>query len=136
MVALFAADLARLHGLEAPPVDLSGLDEDAALAAARDLGRQAGLLPASVEPSEVRRLFDRFRANRRALSTYVPGPYSGEVLLYRAAERLAMGEPDPTLGWSELLDGRLRVSELPGDHYTIIREEIGMLASRLNAILS
>jgi amino acid adenylation domain-containing protein len=132
MVALFASDLARLHGLEVPPVDLSSLDQDAALAAVRDLGRQAGLLPPSAELSEVRRLFDRFRANRRALAAYEQRPYAGEVVLFRTAR---MGEHDPTLGWGELLNGRLRISDLPGDHYTLLKEEVGTLAARLREML-
>ena len=132
MVSLFAADLAALHGVAVPPVDLSALSPDAALRAVLDLGRQSGLLPPGLEPAELRRLFGRFRANRRALSAYGPSPYAGRVDLFRAESRR---EPDPTLGWGELLDGGLRVSGLPGDHYSILREEVGALAGRLRKLL-
>jgi amino acid adenylation domain-containing protein len=135
-VMLFAIDLARLQGLQVPPVDLSGLDEDGALTVVLELGRQAGLLPPSAGLPELRRLFDRFRANRRALATYEPRPYDGEVQLFRAAERAArMEEQDPTLGWSALVNGRLRINDLPGDHYTILRQEVGTLAGRLREML-
>ena len=49
MVALFASDLARLHGLGIPDADLSGLDGDGALALVLDVGRETGLLPPGVE---------------------------------------------------------------------------------------
>ncbi len=136
LVALFAADLARLHGLAIPDVDLSNLDADGALALFLDLGRQAGLLPPDLEPAELRRLFNRFRANRRSLATYAPHPYAGDVDLFRAAGRAARMEEDPTLGWGELLTGGLRVSELPGDHYTILREEVESLAGPLRTLLA
>jgi amino acid adenylation domain-containing protein len=141
VVTLFAADLARLHGLALPDVDLSSLGADGALALFLDLGRRAGLLPPDLEPAELRRLFDRFRANRRALMDYVPQPGSppngGKVHLFRAADRVArMENEDPTLGWGELLDGSLRVSDLPGDHYSILREEVESLAGPLRALLS
>src|SRR5437762_11064276 len=70
MVALFAAGLAWAHGMNVPAVDFTGLDEDGALTLVMSLGREAGLLPPSVELAELRRLFDRFRANHYALYTY------------------------------------------------------------------
>jgi len=75
-----------------------------------------------VEPAELRRLFDRFRANRRALTAYPPLPYGGTVHLFRAAARPEGPEgieEMPDLGWNGLV-GDLRVSELPGDHYSIL----------------
>ena len=136
MVALFAADLARLQGLAIPDVDLSGVDADGALALLLDLGRRAGLLPSGLEPGELRRLFDRFRANRRAITSYTSLPYAGEVHLFRAADRISrLEEDDPTLGWGELVNEGLKVSDLPGDHYSILREGAATLAARLQALL-
>ncbi|HZF07472.1 MAG TPA: thioesterase domain-containing protein, partial [Thermoanaerobaculia bacterium] len=122
LVAAFALDLARLSGVAVPAVDLSGLDADGALALVLKLGREAGVLAPGVEPAELRRLFDRFRANRRALTAYPPLPYGGTVTLFRATAR--PGGPEgieegPDLGWNGLV-GELRVSELPGDHYSIL----------------
>jgi thioesterase domain-containing protein len=136
MVALFASDLARLQGLAIPEVDLSGVDADGALALLLDLGRRAGLLPPGLEPGELRRLFDRFRAHRLAMTSYTPLPYTGEAHLFRAAGRVSrMEEEDPTLGWGELVNEGLKVSDLPGDHYSILREEAATLAARLQALL-
>jgi len=136
MVALFAADLARLQGLAIPEVDLSGVDADGALALLLDLGRRAGLLPPGLEAGELRRLFDRFRANRLAMTSYTPLPYAGEIHLFRAAGRVSrLEEEDPTLGWGELVNEGLKVSDLPGDHYSILREEAATLAARLQVLL-
>jgi amino acid adenylation domain-containing protein len=136
VVALFASDLARLHGFAIPDVNVSNLDADGALTLLLDLGRRAGLLPPSLEFGELRRLFDRFRAHRRALATYEPPPYDGPVHLFRAAGRISrMEEDDLTLGWGGLVNGELRVSDLPGDHYSILREEVEALAGRLRALL-
>jgi thioesterase domain-containing protein len=136
MVALFASDLARLRGLAIPEVDLSSVDADGALALVLDLGRRAGLLPPGLEPGELRRLFDRFRANHHSLATYGPFPYAGEVHLFRAAGQVSrLEEDDPTLGWGGLVDGGLRVSDLPGDHYSILKEEVAALAAWLQALL-
>ena len=103
MVALFAADLARLQGLAIPDVDLSGVDTDGALALLLDLGRRAGLLPPSLEPAELRRLFDRFRANRRALAAYAPLPYAGRSSLPRRRPGFQAGggatPPSAGVGW-------------------------------------
>ena len=137
MVALFAADLARLHGVGIPDVDLSGLGEEGALELVLDLGRKAGLLPPGVELAELRRLFERFRANRRALSSYEPLPLAGdagdtgeigEIAIFRAAGH-------DVSGWSRWVKGRLQVFDLPGDHYTLLRDEVETLAARLRTLL-
>jgi thioesterase domain-containing protein len=127
LVALFAQDLARLSGVSIPDVDLSGLDGDGALALVLELGKETGVLAPGVELSELRRLFERFRANRRALSSYEPASYAGEAVLFRARERL---DEDPSLGWRGLV-ARLSVHEIPGDHYTILRDSAEILAEHL-----
>ncbi len=152
MLALFSFAMVHLHdvdipadlavpqglglppGIELPEVDLSDLDVDTALAMALDLGRQVGLLPPSLEPAELRRLFERFRANRGALSTYEPRPYHGELHLFRAVDQ-PMAIEEPGLGWEELVNGGLRIFETPGDHHSILRQDVGELARRLRALM-
>jgi thioesterase domain-containing protein len=121
-------------GIELPEIDFSGVDVDTALAMALDLGRQVGLLPPSLEPAELRRLFERFRANRGALSTYEARPYHGELHLFRAIDQ-PMAIEAPGLGWEELVNGGLRIFETPGDHHSILRQEVGELARRMRALL-
>jgi thioesterase domain-containing protein len=140
---LFATALEQIYaieipeGVDLPPVDPDTLDIDGALDIALDLGRRVGLLAPSLEPAELRRLFERFRANRSALRTY-HGPYSygGAVQLFRAADgKVRETEEDPTLGWGELLDGRVRIFDVPGDHRTIVKRGAEAMAARLRELM-
>ena len=145
MVTLFATALEQLHGgdldlppdFELPTIDLEGLDADAALAIALDLGRQVGLLSSNLELAELRRLFERFQVNRRSLSSYhEPYSYGGEIQLFRAADHLAARENEnPTLGWGELLNGRVRIFDIPGDHRTIVKRGAEAIGVQLRALL-
>jgi amino acid adenylation domain-containing protein len=141
-MALFATALEQIYEVEIPPeielpdVDLATLDLDAALGIALDLGRKVGLLSPTLEPAELRRLFERFRANRSSLRTY-RGPYSygGEIHLFRATDGMTALAEDPTLGWGELLNGRVRIFDVPGDHRTIVKRGAATLAAHLRALL-
>jgi thioesterase domain-containing protein len=142
LMVIFAYALEQIYQIEIPPdvelpaVDFDSLDTDAALAIALDLGRQVGVLPASLEPVELRRLFERFRANRLSLRTYY-GPYSygGGLQLFRAAEGITSHVEDPTLGWGALVEGEVRVFGIPGSHRTILKEGGETLAARLRELL-
>ena len=91
-------------------------------------------MPPDLELAELRHLFERFRANHHALYTYEPAPYAGEVVLFRGAESRQRDE-DPTLGWGDLVSGRLQILDLPGGHYTILREEVETLAEQLRRLM-
>ncbi|HEY4596821.1 MAG TPA: hypothetical protein VIJ02_10500, partial [Thermoanaerobaculia bacterium] len=102
---------------------------------ALDLGRKVGLLPPSLELAELRRIFNRFRANRGSLGRYDAPPYGGEIHLFRATDQIAEAEVDPTLGWGDLAPGRARIFDCPGDHHTILREQVAALAEKLRWLL-
>jgi len=59
------------------------------------------------------------RAIGKALRDYVPEPYVGRVVLFRAADQPRGAAPDPTLGWGALAQGELEVIEVPGHHGAI-----------------
>ncbi len=131
LVTAFALDLARLSGVAVPNVDLSDLDLEGALAQVLKLGRAAGVLAPGVELAELRRLFERFSANRRALATYPPLPYAGPVALFRAGDVGGIGDIGDIgdigiaidlrldLGWGDLVTD-LQIADLPGDHYSML----------------
>jgi thioesterase domain-containing protein len=171
MVVLFATALEQVHagdvempaGFELPADGLDTLDADAALAIALDLGRRTGLLPVNLELAELRRLFERFRTNRRSLATYSAQPYGGVLHLFRAAgadpDQDREGEMgairrddgdgeasareagarrrrrDPTLGWGALVNGGLRIFDVPGDHRTILKRGVAAVAEHLRGLL-
>jgi amino acid adenylation domain-containing protein len=69
-----------------------------------------------------------------ALRRYVPRPYAGNATLFRAGD--GSHYPEPQLGWEGLIEGRLDIQEVSGDHDTILHEpHIGMLARRLEDYL-
>ena len=124
LVAMLARELGGASGgtgvidgtgdLGLPETD-SSIDRVLARARAR------GLLPPEIGQAEVRRLLEVLRANLRALHAYLPGSYPGPVTLFRAAGATAP-QPDPTCGWRSLATGGVEVHEVPGDHYSIVRE--------------
>ncbi len=137
LAGLSGADRARAAAeLRALPASPSTARLDAALA----LARRAGALPAALSPEQAaaaaRRLAAVFAANFRALRAYAPRPYSGRVVLFRAAERSPGAGADPALGWGALAGGGLAVRELPGDHYSLLQEpRAAALAAALSRIL-
>jgi thioesterase domain-containing protein len=69
-----------------------------------------------------------------AVPYYSPKVYPGKITLYCSTESLM--DMAKTSGWSQLTDGGLEINEIPGDHYTIIREPVvQVLAERLKELL-
>jgi len=94
-----------------------------------------GLLPPEIRDAEVRRLLEVLRSNLKALRGYLPGIYPGRVTLFRAADATAHHR-DPTLGWGEIAAGGVEVHQVPGDHYSMLREpHVHALAGELRARL-
>jgi thioesterase domain-containing protein len=121
MIHLFASEVASILGKNAPTV--SNLDE------------LAEILRDEIEVSKVRRLFDTFAANTRALRTYVPATYPGRVVLFKARAS-AIGADDPSLGWQDLAEGGLDIHVVDGDHFSMLRRpHVEFLAERLKPYL-
>lgn len=60
------------------------------------------------------------RASEQATVDYFPKPYDGEVVLFRALERL-WSYKDRYMGWGGLAE-TITVREVVGNHYTVIQE--------------
>jgi amino acid adenylation domain-containing protein len=72
----------------------------------------------------------------RAFVSYVPRPYNGDVLLFRASKQLPGLLADPSLGWKPVIKGRLEIRELPGHQQNILVEpRVARLAGELQARL-
>lgn len=75
-------------------------------------------------------------ANYGASKRYVPGSYSGPVVLFRASRQPLAGPHDTALGWSCVATGRLEIREVPGHHLSMVEEpHVGVLASALRSAL-
>jgi aspartate racemase len=72
----------------------------------------------------------------RALRNYRPGKFHGGVLLLRTRDA-EFNSPDPTLGWSTVVDGPVEIHEMTGDHDSILmKPEVDSLAERISAGIS
>ena len=72
-----------------------------------------------LELDEARRLFRVLKGNIAALFDYVPRPYPGRMLFFRAQERRPIDPPRPELPWIELARGGIEIRLVPGDHETM-----------------
>jgi thioesterase domain-containing protein len=72
----------------------------------------------------------------RAFVNYVPRPYNGDVLLFRASKQLPGLLADRSLGWKPVIKGQLEIRELPGHQQNILVEpRVVRLAQELQARL-
>ncbi|MEL6813706.1 MAG: SDR family oxidoreductase [Cyanobacteria bacterium J06598_3] len=80
------------------------------------------VLPESFGRSHMLALYDVFKANDTALKQYVATRdiTSSPMLFVRGQDVSAMTSDFNTLGWQQLVGSRLRVSQAPGDHYTMV----------------
>ncbi|HYU30619.1 MAG TPA: amino acid adenylation domain-containing protein, partial [Thermoanaerobaculia bacterium] len=127
LVAAFALDLAGLLGIEIGglPPELLTLEEDEALRRIAALAESSGLLPPGLDAADLTRRFATFAANHQALGRYTGGPGASRLILLRAAARPAGMPPiDPDHGWGAFAAKPVEVHELPGDHYTLLREPV------------
>jgi thioesterase domain-containing protein len=72
-----------------------------------------------------RKLIEQYDASLRAVRAYQPGRLRASLTLIRAKTTLLSHLAlDSTLGWSELVDGEVRVRVVPGDHHTMATEPL------------
>jgi amino acid adenylation domain-containing protein len=72
----------------------------------------------------------------RALRSYKPGRFHGGAVLLRTADA-EFSSPDITLGWSAVVDAPVHVSDVPGDHDSILmKPQVEILAARISAQIS
>lgn len=85
-------------------------------------------------PSDLRR---RMQTNYRAMQCYVPGAYSGRLVLFRAKIRPLLHSLTPDLRWRQVVSGRVEIVDIPGNHDTIFRQpNSDTLAAHLQAVLN
>ena len=61
-------------------------------------------------------------ANRNALRDYVPQPYGGRVMLFKAAQHLSQRPRDLLFGWGPVAAGGVEIHEAPGHHLDMVFE--------------
>ncbi len=88
---------------------------------------------------------DHFRARtfdaqlrKRAREVYSPAAYPGDIVLFRALDRYGPAfTMDACYGWKDVVQGRLDVYDVPGNHHDMLREpNAEVLAAHLRAHLA
>ncbi|HEY0079187.1 MAG TPA: amino acid adenylation domain-containing protein [Pyrinomonadaceae bacterium] len=137
LLAMFAEDVGLApEQLSLAHAELAALEPNEQLAQTLEQAKASGLVPESVSLEQVQRLFTVFKTNNWALKGYVPKPYAGNVNLFRASDEIRDDLDERSAGWSELVEGNLNLSVVPGNHYTMLREpHVKILAERLKSCL-
>jgi hypothetical protein len=74
--------------------------------------------------------------HNKAYRKYVPRPYTGDVVLFRASKQLRSRVADDYLGWKPFLNGRLEVCEVYGHQQNLLLEpNVKGLANEVGARL-
>ncbi len=75
--------------------------------------------------------------HEKAIVNYKAKPYFGTVAIFRANNQPLGVYPDPSLGWGELIKGKLILEEFPGHHLnTFIEPSVKDLAKKMNEAIS
>ncbi|HSG40710.1 MAG TPA: thioesterase domain-containing protein, partial [Thermoanaerobaculia bacterium] len=122
--------------LEAVREMLEGLDFDAGLDLLVEVSRAEGVLPPGVGRPWMQERFDLYSRPETAVASYVPRPYGGPVLLFRASASLAPGAADLTGGWCQL--ARTETHLIPDtNHFSLLqRPALDRLVEPLKSALA
>ncbi|HXA47675.1 MAG TPA: thioesterase domain-containing protein, partial [Burkholderiaceae bacterium] len=96
---------------------LRTLAESGAVAAMLEQCRSAGMFPAGIDPTTLRRHLAVRASILRALKDYTLSPLAIPMSLFLAKQE---AHSDPTLGWGALMGDRLDLIEVEGNHYSIM----------------
>jgi len=130
LLSSFARDLGLpVDGLQLSTDELAQLDSDELLSYVLQRAIDAGIIPGDIQLAHARRLFEVFKINVQALQSYRPEASSTRVTLLKAGEQEVA---DETMGWGALTSGEIEIHQVPGNHFTIVREpNVRSLAEQL-----
>ena len=73
----------------------------------------------------------------RAIQGYAPRPFGGRTIQFWTHGRLARLSPEMERSWRRLLPGGMLLQEVPGEHFTVLREpHVQSLAGQLKKYLA
>lgn len=130
----FAQEMSAPRGKEVPVsvAQLQQLMPEQRLGYVLERAKMFDLLPEEVKVEDVESLFEVFKTTAFASYNYEAQPYPGNIALFNASEQPIDIAGDPTLGWSNFISGEIEVHEIPGDHFSVIREpQVVVLAEQL-----
>jgi len=99
--------------------------------------KKASLLPQEAQARvlnelTIRPMLQVFYANSQAVHHYVPQTYPDRITLFRTPALSAEGTLDLTLGWQQLTGLKVETHQIPGNHFTMLRQpQVELLAQKL-----
>lgn len=105
--------------------EMKNLDYSEQLAFVLQKLKAEKLIPERTEPESLRGFVKVFRANCKAISDYRPSFEDISVNLIRILDKNITGTlaiSNETLGWERFAGGKLNISKIEGNHYTIVKE--------------
>lgn len=99
---------------------LQELSTEEQLAAFQQRAEAAQLLLTGTGVPQARRIYEVFQANMKAVVGYRPRPYSGHMVLVRAAQHATPMHADPVLGWGSWVSG-VEVQGVPSSHLELLQ---------------
>ncbi len=128
----FAQDLGL--SLDELPPTFAGMDTHAQIAVILEQAKAANKMPPDVTIDQVAQMLRVFQANFAAMLSYQPQTYAGPVVFLNAAGSPNRDQPDR--GWAAWVAGPWQSMELPGDHFSLVRQpHVQALARQLRACL-
>ena len=128
----FAQDLG-LSLAELPPT-FAGMDNREQIAVILERAKATNKMPPDVTIDQIAQMLRVFQANFAAMLSYRPQPYAGTVVFLNAADSPNRDRPDR--GWAAWIAGPWQSMELPGDHFSLVRQpHVQALARQLRACL-
>jgi amino acid adenylation domain-containing protein len=135
LVAAFITDLlTELQGVAAAATyeTLQHLSLDEQLQYLLTQVQAAHIDPPETEQAYLYHLYAIYSTNIRAIHSYVPRTYAGNITLFRAQEELKNDQRDHILDWHKMTTARVDTYVVPGDHYSILKEPyVQELANKL-----
>ena len=95
-----------------------------------------GMMPPDAGIEQLENYLNVYMSNGRALNTYSPQAYLGQMTLFRAMHEPLHQYFDDTLGWGRFTADPITIYDVPGNHSTMIFEpNVQVLAEKLEACL-
>ena len=132
-------DIAPGDDFEQLRQDLERLSQDERLQYLSEFAQRAGSPFSDISTEYFDRVFSLYKANLQATLNYKAEPYIVSFLLFRAFDGVGkqMNIDDSMLGWEQYASSPIEVHDIPGDHYSILKQpHVKVLAERLNTGLT
>jgi thioesterase domain-containing protein len=111
----------------------------------RQMALRLGLRRESLRPREIMRDADQLpdhvqrllRVQFRAMASFDPQPYPGDLALFNIRSQSMLRNPDPRRGWDRIVRGQVQVNRIAGSHHNVLQlPHVPTLARALSACLA